>query len=125
MKTIIKISMAFAFVGFLMTSCGGSEICQCVEAELAFYKEKTELDKQHREVLTKKFSGKKDFTDAENKEIKELNEKFAEKSQEIGEKHAKKRDKCRALGKDMSDEELRKMQQEYKKCSAYEELQKY
>ena len=117
--------MALAISGLFFTSCGSSEICQCVEAELAYYKESTELDNQHRETLSKKFSGKKEFTDSETKEIKELNEKHDEKSSEIVKKHEEKRQKCRMLGKDMSDEELRKMKAEYKKCSAYEELQKY
>ncbi len=117
--------MALAISGLFFTSCGSSEICQCVETELAYYKESTELDNQHRETLSKKFSGKKEFTDSETKEIKELNEKHNEKSSEISEKFNEKRKSQKCLSKGKSTKEIEKWYEEFKKCSAYEELQKY
>jgi hypothetical protein len=125
MEKMVKTMMAFAFVGFLMTSCGSSEICQCVEAELAYLREGTEITKQHTEILTKKTFGKKDLTDIDIKEIRELNNIYYEKRSENDKNHDEKRRKCNSLGKGMSEDEYKKMEAEYKECSAYKELQKF
>ena len=39
MRTFTKILMTFGLFAFLMSSCGSSEICSCVEAQLSMAKE--------------------------------------------------------------------------------------
>jgi hypothetical protein len=94
MEKMVKTMIAFAFVGFLMTSCGGSEICQCAQAELDYTKE----------VMAAKDDEKK--------------------IEEIQKKYEGKMEKCQELDNGKSKEEEEKMEKEYKECSAYKELQK-
>lgn len=86
--------MAFAFVGFLMTSCGGSEICQCANTMLSMVKE------------TKDAKGDK------------------KKEEAVEEKYEAKLEKCEKLADGKTKEEEEKMEAALKECSAYKELQK-
>ena len=71
-----------------------SEICNCVEAQLS---------------MTKEMKEAKDDTD---------------KAKAIRDKYKDKREKCRELAKDKSEEEIKKMQEAAKNCPASKELEK-
>jgi hypothetical protein len=87
--------MAFALIGFLMTSCGGgSEVCGCADTFLAMMKE---------------------AKDAKND---------IAKMKSISEKYKDKIDKCDKLGEGKSDDEQKKMKEEMEKCASYKELEK-
>ena len=97
MRTFTKTLMAFALIGFLMTSCGGgSEICNCVSTNLSMMKDM-------------KAAGE----DADDKKIEEIEKKYEAKME-----------KCKKLGDGKSQEELEKMEEEAKKCSSYKEIEK-
>jgi hypothetical protein len=81
--------MAFALIGFLMTSCGGgSEVCGCADTMLAMMKEaKGNMnDKDKMEALKKKYEAKIE--------------------------------KCEKMSEGKSDEEKKKMEEEMKNCPA-------
>ena len=89
--------MAFALIGFLMTSCGGgSEVCGCADTILAMMKDM-------------KTAGRA----ASDDKIKEIEEKYKEKME-----------KCDKMGEGKSDEEQKKMREEMEKCASYKELEK-
>ncbi len=87
--------MAFALIGFLMSSCGGgSEVCNCADTLLSMAKEA--------------------------KDVKD----DMEKMKAIRDKYKDKMDKCDKLGEGKSDEEQKKMREEMEKCASYKELEK-
>ena len=89
MRTFTKTLMAFALIGFLMTSCGGgSEVCGCADTMLAMMKEaKGNMnDKDKMEALKKKYEAKIE--------------------------------KCEKMSEGKSDEEKKKMEEEMKNCPA-------
>jgi hypothetical protein len=86
--------MAFAFIGFLMTSCGESEICNCVSTELSMLKE-----------------------------IKEANAE-GDKMDKIEEKYNEKSEKCSNLVREMSKDERKKLQEASEKCPEFKEAEK-
>ena len=87
--------MAFAFIGFLMTSCGGgSEICNCSDMMLSMTKELKEVKGDE------------------------------EKMKAIETKYKEKQDKCSKLGEGKSDDEQKKMREDLEKCPSYKELEK-
>lgn len=95
MRTFTKTLMAFAFIGFLMTSCGGgSEVCGCADTLLSMAKEAKEA--------------KMDM----------------EKMKAIQEKYKEKMEKCDKMGEGKSDEEQKKMREDMEKCASYKELEK-
>jgi hypothetical protein len=58
--------MAFALIGFLMTSCGGgSEVCGCADTFLAMMKEAKDnmTDKAKMEAIKKKYEAKMEKCD--------------------------------------------------------------
>ena len=87
--------MAFALIGFLMTSCGGgSEVCDCANTMLAMMKE-----------------AKGNMTDKDKMEA-------------IKKKYEAKIEKCEKMGEGKSDEEQKKMKEEMEKCPAAKEAEK-
>jgi hypothetical protein len=95
MRTFTKTLMAFAFIGFLMTSCGGgSEVCGCADTALAMMKEAkdTKMD--------------------------------MEKMKAIQEKYKEKMDKCEKILRPESEEARKKVEEEAKNCSSAKELEK-
>jgi hypothetical protein len=94
MRTITKSLMAFAIIGFLMTSCGQSDVCGCLETRLAMEKEV--------------FAAKDDKS----------------KIEEINKKYEAKKEKCQELGKGKSKDELKKLREASEQCPANKELEK-
>jgi hypothetical protein len=90
-KTILG---AAAVVMLLAASCGGSEVCDCVEMQVSMMK---------------------DAKDAKMDPAK---------MKDIEAKYKADMEKCEALGKGKSDEEKKKMEAEMKKCDSYPELEK-
>ena len=91
MRTFTKTLMAFALIGFLMTSCGGgSEVCGCADTMLAMMKEaKGNMnDKDKMEALKKKYEAKIE--------------------------------KCEKMSEGKSDEEKKKMEEEMKNFAIHE-----
>ncbi len=87
--------MAFALIGFLMSSCGGgSEICDCADTLLSMAKE----GKDAKDDMAK--------------------------TKAISEKYKEKMEKCRKMGEGKSDEDQKKMREEMEKCASYKELEK-
>ena len=95
-KTILG---AAAVVMLLAASCGGSEVCDCVELNVAIMKE----------VKDAKMDPSK---------MKDIEAKYKEDYEKC---IALRKDKS---GKDKSDEELKKMEEETKKCDSYPEMEK-
>ena len=94
MRTFTKTLMAFALIGFLMTSCGGgSEICNCADLSVT--------------VLKELIAAGKDKTKAEA----------------IEKKYQSKVDKCRKLDEGKTEEEKKKIAEEMKNCSSAKELE--
>ncbi len=94
MRTFTKTLMAFAFIGFLMTSCGGgSEICSCADLTVTALKEGIAAgkDKEKLEALKKKYEPKME--------------------------------KCEKL-RGKSEEEIKKFDEEMKKCPSAKEVEK-
>ena len=94
MRTFTKTLMAFAVIGFLMTSCGESEICSCVSTELSMLKE-----------------------------IKEANSD-RDKMDKIEEKYKEKSEKCSNLVREMPKDERKKLQEASEKCPEFKEAEK-
>ncbi len=95
MRTFTKTLMAFALIGFLMTSCGGgSEVCGCADTALAMMKEAKD-------------------TKMDPEKIKAIQEKYKEKL-----------DKCEKIMRPESEEARKKVEEELKNCSASKEADK-
>jgi hypothetical protein len=95
MRTFTKTLMAFALIGFLMTSCGGgSEVCGCADTALAMMKEAKD-------------------TKMDPEKIKAIQEKYKEKL-----------DKCEKILRPESEEARKKAEEELKNCPASKEAEK-
>lgn len=88
-----KLTYLLALITFLgLTSCGGSDVCNCIDLSVEYSKEY----KTANGDLVK---------------LKELEDQFKEDKA-----------KCMDLGKGKSNEELKEMDEEAKKCPSYKEL---
>jgi hypothetical protein len=95
MRTFTKTLMAFALIGFLMTSCGGgSELCKCADLTLAAMKEAKEAKGD------------------------------AEKMKALQDKYKDKMEKCEKLMDGKSDDEKKKMKEEMDQCPSAKEAEK-
>jgi hypothetical protein len=98
MRTFTKTLMAFALIGFLMSSCGGgSEICNCVDLSVKALKEMKAVNFDK------------------------------EKCKKINDTYKPKVDKCEESYKKMmegkTDEEKKKLQEEAEKCPGAKEIE--
>lgn len=89
-----KIILSFAALSLVLASCGGSDVCNCADTML-------EMSKEMKEV-------KGDFT----------------KIEAIQKKYEADFKKCEKLGEGKSEEEKKKMQEEFKACDSYKEMEK-
>jgi len=95
MRTFTKTLMAFAFIAFLMTSCGGgSEVCNCSDMSVAMIKEMIAAGKDKDKMTA------------------------------IEKKYEPKIEKCKKLDEGKSEDEKKKMVEEMSKCSSAKEAEK-
>jgi|694.fasta_scaffold103728_5 NDP-sugar pyrophosphorylase family protein len=88
-----KLTYLLVFITFLgLSSCGGSEVCNCIDLALEYSKE------------SKTANG-------DIGKLKKIEERFKEDSA-----------KCMNLGKGKTDAELKEMDKEAEKCPSYKEL---
>ena len=90
MKKLTYLLVLIMFLG--LSSCGGSEVCNCIDLALEYSKE----SKTANGDLGK---------------LQELDDRFKED-----------RTKCMNLGKGKSNDELKEMDKEAKNCPSYKEL---
>jgi membrane protein insertase Oxa1/YidC/SpoIIIJ len=86
--------LSFAALLMVLASCTGSEVCKCSDSML-------EMTKEMRQV-------KGDYT----------------KIEAIQKKYEADFKKCEKLGEGKSEEEKKKMQEEFKACDSYKEMEK-
>ena len=88
-----KLTYLLVFITFLgLSSCGGSEVCNCIDLSLEYSKESK-------------------IANGDLGKLKELDERFKEDIE-----------KCENLGKGKTNDELKEMDKEAKNCPSYKEL---
>ena len=90
MKKLTYLLVLITFLG--LSSCGGSEVCNCIDLALEYSKESK-------------------IANGDLGKLKELDERFKEDIE-----------KCENLGKGKTNDELKEMDKEAKNCPSYKEL---
>jgi hypothetical protein len=119
MKTIVKTMMAFALIGFLVTSCSNKDSNDKKES-----KDKDESrDKDENEEAQSEICKCADMMLSLTREMKEAADD-TEKINIILEKYEEKQEKCTKLGDGKSETEIMEMQKELQKCPSFKKLEK-